>query len=58
MTTYTVEQPTTAVILGTYEAQNGSDALDMYAQDAGYLDYQDLLSKTGTEDDLSVIEED
>ncbi|MGA1869372.1 MAG: hypothetical protein ACMUJM_12600 [bacterium] len=39
--------------VGTYEGQSKEEALDIYAQDAGYKDYADLLARIpgGTEDE-------
>lgn len=33
--------------MGTYQGETAEDALDAYAKDAGYEDYEDLASQHG-----------
>lgn len=39
MTSYTIENTVSGMILGTYEGATEAEALDAMARDAGYADY-------------------
>ena len=43
-------------ISGTYEAQSGAEALDKFAQDAGYKDWDDACSQGLASDDEVEVE--
>ena len=43
---YQIEQTVSGVVVGIYEGETPDQALDAMAQDAGYKDYDDLLSVT------------
>ena len=47
MKNYQIDQTVSGVKLGQWAADSENDALDLMAQDAGYKDYDDLLSTTG-----------
>ena len=50
MTIFRIENTTSGVILGDYEAATASDALDAMARDAGYADYADCCASVPTND--------
>lgn len=57
MAKYMIENRHSAVILGTYEAEDEAAALDAMARDAGYADYAAALAVTeGDGSDLIVTE--
>lgn len=49
-TTYRISNTTTGHIFGEYEGEDMDDALDTYAKDAGYADYDDLTDTLGGDD--------
>lgn len=55
MTTYSVQQTATAIVLWEGEAESEGQALDLMARDAGYADYAQACSVTGEDDDVKVF---
>ena len=41
--------------MGEYQAESSAQALDCYAQDAGYKDYADVIAQFGDEATATVI---
>lgn len=50
MTTYTITQMTSGVILGDFEAEDAEAAADAMARDAGYADFRDMCGISDPED--------
>lgn len=45
MKTYQIENTISGVIFGNYEGETSWHALDAFARDAGYADYQDACAQ-------------
>jgi hypothetical protein len=54
MTTYTITNRTSGLVLGVYQGATEAEALDAMARDAGYRDFADASEVTGDESDLIV----
>ncbi|MDK8188153.1 MULTISPECIES: hypothetical protein [Sphingomonas] len=54
MTTYTITNIASGIVLGQYEAATEAEALDLMARDAGYADYASVPEEIGGGDDLVV----
>lgn len=57
MTTYTIENTASGVVLGTYEAESAETALDAMARDAGYADYAACCAEAPAADREIVVSE-
>lgn len=55
--TWTIENTTSGLVLGTYEGATAADALDAMARDAGYRDYADLQAQVPAEDGEIIVTE-
>ncbi len=54
MTTFTITNTASGIVLGQYEAATEAEALDLMARDAGYADYASIPEEIGGGDDLVV----
>jgi len=55
MTTYSVQQIATGIVLWQGDADSEQHALDLMARDAGYADYADVCAVTGEDDGVRVF---
>jgi hypothetical protein len=56
MNAYRIENTTSGIVLGVYQADTEAEALDAMARDAGYTSTAAMIAAVGPDNDLLVTE--